>query len=232
MMQLNVETLEDIPKPLQKLYTASDSGFILDVEGLEDTTGLKSALQKERDNNKGLKLDLKTLRTDADDVEKARLKAEADALEKTGDLDKIKENLSKHYQGDIDALIKKVSARDQKLERVLLRDEANRIASEIAVDTDSIPVLAEWIKHRIGIEEKDGEFNVIVTGESSGLSMKEFIEGLTQQKPLARLLKASNGTGGGASGDTSGGTANTKGNMGGSKAERLVAIKERLAQAG
>ena len=34
---------------IRELYTEKDGGFVLSVEGIEDTSGLKSALTKERD---------------------------------------------------------------------------------------------------------------------------------------------------------------------------------------
>ena len=225
-LQYKVATIEELPKAQQKMYTETDDGFVLDIEGIpeQDVSGLKSALDKEREGRKDAEKLLKTSQKQAKD--------EADAAARlSGDIETIEKNLRDHYQGDIDSLTERVQARDKKLARVLLRDEAHRIATDIAVDTDAIEMVAEWIQNRIGIQEKDDDFEVIVTGESGGLTMKEFIKGLPTQKPLARLLKASNGTGGGASGISSGGTAKEKSDMGGTKSERIAAIGAKIASA-
>jgi uncharacterized phage infection (PIP) family protein YhgE len=222
-LQYKLDSIEDIPKAQQKMYTETDDGFVLDVEGIEvpDVSGLKSALDKERGRAKDAEKALS-------ESQKKAKKEKDEAARLAGDIETVEENLREHYQGDIDSLTDKIKARDQKLAKVLLRDEAHRIAADIAVDTDAIEVVAEWIQHRIGIEENDGDFQVIVTGESSGLSLKEFTEGLTKQKSLSRLLKASNGTGGGSAGPSSGGTAKPKSNIGGTRAERVASISQQL----
>ena len=48
-LQLIVDTLDAVPENLRSLYSESDGKFRLAVDGLEDTAGLKSALQKERE---------------------------------------------------------------------------------------------------------------------------------------------------------------------------------------
>lgn len=48
-LKLQIESLEGLDDSMSGLYRATDDGkFVLNVEGLEDTTNLKSALQKER----------------------------------------------------------------------------------------------------------------------------------------------------------------------------------------
>lgn len=53
-LPLKVDSLDKIPEAQRSLYKPGEGGvgFVLDVDGIEDTTGLKTALQKERDANK------------------------------------------------------------------------------------------------------------------------------------------------------------------------------------
>ncbi|MFZ3286554.1 MAG: hypothetical protein WA191_06855 [Telluria sp.] len=51
-LQLVVDTLESVPEALHSLYTEADGKFRLQVDGIEDTKGLKSALEKERQTAK------------------------------------------------------------------------------------------------------------------------------------------------------------------------------------
>lgn len=48
-LALQVDTLEGLPEALHGLYTEVDGKFALDVDGLPDTKGLKSALDSERE---------------------------------------------------------------------------------------------------------------------------------------------------------------------------------------
>src|SRR3989304_2911677 len=47
-LELIVDTLDAVPEALKDMYVASEGKFKLDVNGIEDTKGLKSALEKER----------------------------------------------------------------------------------------------------------------------------------------------------------------------------------------
>ena len=223
-LDYTLKTLEGLSEDVAKMYTEKDGAFTLEVTGLDipDVSGLKSALDKERIR--------------ANDEHKARKAAEKAAQEKddaaaraAGDIQTVEDNLRKQYTGEIEELGAKVSARDEKLAKVLHRDEAYRIANSIAVDSDAAEVVAEWIQNRSEIQEKDGDFVVLPKGDNMGLTMEEFVKKIPEQKALGRLIKSSNGTGGGAAGSTGTGSAKqTKGDLGGSKAERVAAIKARI----
>lgn len=47
-LKLILDSLDDISDELKNMYVESDGKFKLDVDGIEDTKGLKSALEKER----------------------------------------------------------------------------------------------------------------------------------------------------------------------------------------
>ena len=54
-----VDRLEDLPEPARAFYVETEDGlFRLDAEGVEDVSGLKSALEKEREARKTLKAEL------------------------------------------------------------------------------------------------------------------------------------------------------------------------------
>ena len=51
-----VDSLEDLPEAVRAFYVETEDGrFRLDAEGVEDVSGLKSALEKEREARKALK---------------------------------------------------------------------------------------------------------------------------------------------------------------------------------
>lgn len=62
-LQAYVEKLESVPEALRGFYTKTDDGkYRLDAEGVEDTAGLRSALNKERDNAKAAEKSAKEAR--------------------------------------------------------------------------------------------------------------------------------------------------------------------------
>lgn len=61
-----VDHLEDLPEAARAFYVETGDGrFRLDAEGVEDVSGLKSALEKEREARKALKAELGELKTAA-----------------------------------------------------------------------------------------------------------------------------------------------------------------------
>ncbi len=76
MLKLQVESLEGIDTALHGFYDKTESGYKLKVDGLEDTSGLKTALQKEREFNKEAKERQKALEAEREESERKRLEAE------------------------------------------------------------------------------------------------------------------------------------------------------------
>ncbi len=194
-MKYELDSLDGLDETTAKEYTEKDGKFVLKLEGfeIEDTKGLKSALQKERDRANAAEKAVK-------DEAKKRRDADDEAARNAGDIKKVEDNLREQYKGKLETRDGKIAARDKKLSDVLIRDEARRIATDLAVNTDSVPLLAEYIERRIGIQDNDDDFNVVVIGEHAGLSVNEFVDKIKQDKSLANVLKAGDGTGGGTTG--------------------------------
>lgn len=72
-LKITVDKIEDVAEPHRSLYVERDGKFALDVEGLEDTSGLKSAFEKEKERRKELSAKLEALRG-IDPEEYTRLK--------------------------------------------------------------------------------------------------------------------------------------------------------------
>jgi hypothetical protein len=75
-LPVSVESLDAIPEAARAAYVEREGAFVLDVE-LEDTSGLKSALHKERDEKKSLARTVKELQSqmNAIETEKAAIAA-------------------------------------------------------------------------------------------------------------------------------------------------------------
>lgn len=116
-LALSIEKLDAVPEAVRAMYVPDGDKFKLDVEGLEDTSGLKSALQKEREAAKTAERARKDLEEKFAGLDPAKVREMMAKLDQDGEAALI-------AAGKIDEVIAK---RSEKLRADLLRqiDEAN-----------------------------------------------------------------------------------------------------------
>lgn len=116
-LALVVENLEGVPETHRALYVEKDGKFQLDVTGVEDTSGLKSALQKERDTVKAERARAKELEEKFSGIDPEIVRNMMSKLDKDGEAALI-------AKGEIDQVISK---RTEKLKTELQKqvDTAN-----------------------------------------------------------------------------------------------------------
>lgn len=224
-LELIVDTLDKIPESLKGEYTKGEDGkFHLNVNGIEDTTGLKSALQKERDNVKELKA--KYAAYDGIDPAKAQealeklRKIEEQELIAKGDLEKVVENRLALMKQDHAEQVKKLTERAEKAESDATNSKT--LLAAALIENGIADAVAE-----VGQPRKGAMIDIIqrakqywklddagkpVALNSDGttiygkdgkapISMKEWAENLLEQAP--HLFEESKG--GGARGSVTGG---------------------------
>jgi hypothetical protein len=131
-LQLVVDSIDTVAEPLRALYVEKDGKHHLQVDGIEDTTGLKNALAAERNANKTVKEKIaayEKLGKTAEQIDEMlaaeRTKAE-EALKKAGKFDEV---LATH-------LGKAKQERDEAVGAATKqRDSALNIARKAIVDT-------------------------------------------------------------------------------------------------
>jgi len=220
-LKLIVETLEGIAEPQQALYVKqADGKFKLDVDGIEDTGGLKTALQKERDARAALEAKVKDY--DGIDLEEVRklqsmVESSEDAKllkDAIGDKTKLEtlrtrwiENAVKardkefaKFKTESQAELEKVGARVKTYNLRVLDNELRAAAESVgvygpAIDDVLIAGRAQWVLDDDGnavMKAKDG---TTVAGKKGDLTPAEWLESLRESKP--HWFPAS-GSGGGA----------------------------------
>ena len=120
-LEMVVDSLESVPEAVRGEYAKGEDGkFHLSVNGGEDVSGLKSALQKEREQVKELKAKAAAYEgidpakaTEA--LEKLRQIEEKELIAK-GEVDKVVENRTKLMQQDHAEQVKKLTERAEKAE--------------------------------------------------------------------------------------------------------------------
>lgn len=228
-LELIVESLDKIPEALKNEYIKGEDGkFRLNVTGVEDVSGLKSALQKERDAVKELKA--KYAAYDGIDPAKAQealeklRKIEEQELLSKGELEKVVENRTALMKQDHAEQVKKLTERAEKAET----DAANvkTLLASALIENGIADAIAEVGQPRKGamidiIQRAKQSWKLDESGKPVALnsdgttvygkdgkapiSMKEWAENLLEQAP--HLFEESRG--GGAKGSITGGDGNT-----------------------
>lgn len=91
-----VASLDEVPEPHRALYVQKNGKYVLDAEGVEDVSGLKSALESERGNAKTIAAQLKAIKDalgDNDPGKAAEAMKRLQALEAAAELGEIPETL-------------------------------------------------------------------------------------------------------------------------------------------
>ena len=129
-LQLTVDTLDAVPENLRSLYSEADGKFRLAVDGLEDTAGLKSALQKEREAARTAEKQAKAWMALGKTPEEiaalvdAQRKAEEDRALKGGEFDKLKAQMNEQHKAELAKKDGAVVAMRAHLERFLVDAQA------------------------------------------------------------------------------------------------------------
>jgi len=193
-LELELDSVEGLDDSVKSLYVENGDKFKLDVSGIEDTSGLKSALQHERDERKRAKDELKTLRGE---IDSNNLKA----AEEKGDF----EQLHKSAMQENEKLKTQITERDVRDDKNMVNREAMRIAMKLA-DGYNAEILSKEIAERLSAH--NGEVKVLdESGNLTVSSMNELEAIFKNNERFASLLKGNQSSGGGASGGSNGGGA-------------------------
>lgn len=243
-----LEKLEDAPEATRSFYRESEGKFILDVEpangyALEDVSGLKSALGKERTSREALEKQVVKFKDIDPEKALAALKEleELKAIDPTKEADKI---ASTKFEAAKSQLLEKHTAelkvRDERVGHLsgtidsLLREQ--RAAVALAEAKGSVELLLPHVLKSTRTVERDGRFdvevvdaegNVRIDGKGNNMSIKDLVAEMRQSESFGAAFQASGKSGS----DKPGGSASgkpTAGNFGGSKEDRVAAIRSRF----
>lgn len=221
-MALNLieDSLDGVTDAMKPLYVERNGKFHLDVDGLEDTSGLKSALQKERERARELEKKYGHIK-DVDPEEYARLKKEAEDratldAEKKGQFDLLKGQLVEKHQKEIEVVTGKVSAMQAALEKHLV----DAVATYAIAEAKGVPaLLLPHVKAAVKVVEVNGQYTVqvvdangnerIMDGKGTPMSIADLVADMKKSDVFGRAFEGTGATGGGAAGSR-GGNNNAK----------------------
>ena len=167
-LKFEIDSLDGLDSSIHSQYVKTDTGYRLDIDGLEDTNGLKTALVKERESNKEAKQKLAEL-------EKLRDEAERKTLEEQGkykDLSERERNDKIQAQSKFAELQKKVA---EKTRDIMVRDLAQSMTTDsieldiiVKFSSDFVTIDGEDVEFSKPIEEIKSEMSKFVRSKASG----------------------------------------------------------------
>lgn len=250
-LQLVVDSLDSVPEALRDQYVEANGKFRLNVDGYEDPSGLKSALQKERDAAKALEKQVKAwsaLGKSPEDIQEL-LKAQEDREDKElvdrKEFDKLFEKrierLKSDYEKRLADAVAAAEAAQQRAQsfqgRVL--DESIRAAAAKAgihphaIDDALLRARAIFTLGDDGNAVQLGEDGRPVLGKDgkSPFTPLEWLEGMREKAPHWYPASASGG-GAGESGHRAGAMSPKSLTEAKTPEERRAVLKARFEAAG
>lgn len=203
-LKLTVDSLDGLDDGVKTLYKEDNGKFRLDLDGYEDTTGLKA----QRD---ALLNEKKEAQRKAKEAEEAAKAAAEESARKNGDVAALEKSWQEklaatelNYKNLNESLTKQIHG-------LTVGQTATKLAAELAI-SGSADVLLPHIQSRLTVEIKDGAPSVRVLdlqGKPTAMTVDELKQEFISNKAFAPLIAASKATGGGASGSGGGGAAKT-----------------------
>lgn len=164
-LQLSVDTLDGVDEALHSLYTPKDGRFVLDVDGIEDTSGLKKALDAERKRADAEAKQAKAWKTlgktpaEIEELLESQRKAEEDKLNKAGEWDKLRAQMNEKHQAELAKKDEALGGMRKALERHLV----DATATAAIAAADGVPdLLLPHVQKHVRVIEDNGEFSVKV----------------------------------------------------------------------
>ena len=222
-----VDNLESVDETLRGLYVKDGERYKLDAEGVEDVTGLKSALKKERDEAKRLSALAKQFDgIDLEEVERLKKAAEereiADA-ERKGEWDKLKQKLIDTHTAEkqklmdaqktaLDESNSKLAAMQKTIERYLIDAQAS---VDLAAAKGSSDLLLPHIRNKTKVIQDDkGQYKAVVldddgepaiNSDGGHVTIKDLVSEMRQSDVFARAFDGAGVSGSGTLSTTPGG---------------------------
>lgn len=219
-LKYHIAKLEDVEEAQRPLYIPNPDteagGFRLAVEGVDDAGELKRARDHEKRARTEAEKKLKELQDGQKAADEKMRKAAEDAARAAGDTAKLDESWKKKYD---DALAAKdaeykpqIEAANANLRRLLIDNEATRLANEMATPGHAA-LLLPHIRARLEIAERDGQMVTVVVDadrKPSALTLPELAKEFKANPAFAPVIVGSKGSGGGAGGANPGGAGGNK----------------------
>jgi hypothetical protein len=208
-LDLVVEKLDAVPEPLRALYAEQDGKFRLKVNGVEDPTALKGALDKERRAAREAEKQASQWRALGKTPEEiaqllaAQAEAEEQKAAKAGEWEKLRSQMNEKHAADLKAKDDAIAKMRSALEKHLIDAQA---ATAIAAAKGVPELLLPHVQKHVRVVEEDGEYSVRVVdakgdprvnGKGDPLTIADLVGEMRQSTVFGRAFEGSGRSGGG-----------------------------------
>jgi hypothetical protein len=200
MLKFELSNLDGLSDEHKALYAEKDGKFLLKLEGYEDPTALKNAKNHEKAARQKAELDLKTLRTEFDELKSTIDDDKQNKHRKTGNVAELDASWNEKFENLKTAHAKELASRDSKISKLLVDNVADTMAAELS---ETPEFLVELIKKRLKVEDgADGPETRVVdaNGALSASTIEELREEFKSNKKYAAVIRGSSASGGGSGG--------------------------------
>lgn len=162
-LKLIVEALDEVPEAFRGEYEADGEKFKLKVEGGEDVTGLKSALDKERKDRKELAKKIKAweaLGKTAEEISEMLTAADDDAATKNnnkGDTDALLKQHQGKWEKERADLLKRAEVAESSERRAVVSTQLLSALGKLGATEEGLDLLPERLSGRIKYTIEDDE---------------------------------------------------------------------------
>jgi hypothetical protein len=219
-----VDTIEDVPESIRDEYKQGDDGKFhlanfVPKDKVEDVSGLKSALQKERENARKAAKERDELRTTLGDdfdpeqykilKQQAAERAQLDA-ERKGEWDKLRGQMTEAHAKELDKRAKREQTLVQTLTVERIDKEAAMVCNELK---GNATLLMPHIRAQTKLIEEDGAFHVRildakgnprVNADGKFLGIRDLVSEMQGQDVYAGAFAGTGNSGGGSHGTEGG----------------------------
>ncbi len=158
-LKLQTDTLDGLPEAVHGFYEKTDNGFRLKVDGLEDTAGLKSALQKEREAAK-MAREYEKLGLKPDEIlalKAEREKAEEERARKAGEFDQLRAKIKSQHEAELAAIKAEYEAVAKSEQEARVVNGLTNALSQAGATAEGLELLPNLFAGRARIETVDNK---------------------------------------------------------------------------
>lgn len=215
-LKVSADEYKGLAEGIRGLYEEKDGGYVLAVDGIEDTSGLKSALEKERKSRSDYEKAARSWQALGKSPEEIAeiLQKQADAekakLEEKGEWDKLRAQLVDSHGKELSARDKVIAEKDAEIQRRQKALESYLIdaaaTSAIAAEKGIPELLLPHVQRQVKVFDEQGKYVVRVLApdgtprmNSKGeyLGVKDLIAELKGNDIYGRAFEGTGASGGG-----------------------------------
>lgn len=213
-LKLSVDSIDGLDESVRGLYVEKDGKFHLDVDGIEDTGGLKSALSSERKRAAELEKQTKAWKSigktpdEISELLEAQQQRELTEAERKGEWDKLKSQMNTAHETALKAKDETIGAMRRRLEAELVDAKATAaIAAAKGVPELLLPIVQRFVKvdDDFNVQVVDAKGDPRVNGKGEPLSISDLITEMRATELYGRAFDGSGQSGSGKQPDNGGG---------------------------